>query len=211
MAIALSTRLLTVPFSFLFPLMGLLLATPALADAAKLAEACAECHGKNGASTEPEVPVISGLSEGYIVENMKAYRDKKRACPDVKYPAGPKKGQASDMCKIAKDLSDADVKAVAQHFAAHKFVAAKQQFDSARAKQGEKVHELNCEKCHSEGGRVSDEDSGILAGQWKPYLVHTFKEFKDGKRAMPKKMKPKMEKLKPADVEALIEYYASQQ
>lgn len=194
------------------PFLMVLLAAPAwAADVAKLADACAECHGKNGASTEPEVPIIGGLSEGYIVENMKAYRNEKRACPEVKYPAGAKKGQATDMCKIAKEVNEEDTKAVAQHFAAQKFVPAKQPFDAAKAKKGEKLHELHCDKCHSEGGKVSDEDSGILAGQWKPYLEHTFKEFQDGKRAMPKKMKPKMDKLKAADVEALIEYYASQQ
>lgn len=196
----------------LTPLFALLLAQQTwAADAAKLAEGCADCHGKNGHSTEPEMPIIGGLSEGYIVENMKKYSDKKRACPEVKYPTGPKKGQATDMCKIAKELSDADTKASAQHFAAQKFVPAKQPFDAALAKKGEKLHERNCEKCHTEGGKVSDEDSGILAGQWKPYLEHTFKEYKDGQRAMPKKMKPKMEKLKADDIAALIEYYASQQ
>lgn len=197
--------------TLLLPAFLLSLTAPVMADGAKLAEACANCHGKNGASTEPEMPVIGGLSEGYIVENMAAYKEKKRACPEVKYPAGAKKGQATDMCHIAKELSDADTKAVAQHFAAQKFVAAKQSFDAAKAQKGQKVHDTHCEKCHSEGGKVSDEDSGILAGQWKPYLEHTFKEFKDGKRAMPKKMKPKMEKLSAGDVEALVNYYASQQ
>lgn len=194
-----------------FPLLSLLLASPVLADGAKLAEACADCHGKSGASTDPEMPIIGGLSEGYIIENMAKYKENKRACPEVKYPTGAKKGQATDMCRIAKELNAADNKAVAQHFAAQKFVPAKQAFDAAKAKKGEKLHERNCEKCHTEGGKVSDEDSGILAGQWKPYLEHTFKEYKDGKRAMPKKMKPKMEKLKQDDIAALIEYYVSQQ
>jgi sulfide dehydrogenase cytochrome subunit len=197
--------------SLLSPIFPLLLAVPAHADAAKIAEACANCHGKNGASTEPEMPIIGGISEGYIVENMTKYKNKERACPEVKYPAGPKKGEATDMCRIAKEVGDDDIKAVAKHFASHKFVAAKQAFDADKAAKGKKVHETNCEKCHSEGGKVSDEDSGILAGQWKPYLEHTFKEFKDGKRAMPKKMKPKMEKLSAGDVEALVNYYASQQ
>jgi sulfide dehydrogenase cytochrome subunit len=180
------------------------------ADAGKLAEGCAACHGKEGVSAEAEVPTIAGFSAQYIIDNMDAYRNKDRTCVEVKYPAGPKKGQTTDMCRIAKEVSDADAAALGKHYAGKKFVRAQQPFDAAKASKGKKLHERSCEKCHSEGGSLAEEDAGILAGQRQKYLEHTFKEFTDGKRVMPKKMKPKIEKLSPADVDALVHFYVSQ-
>jgi len=179
------------------------------ADVTKLVEECVECHGKDGASTESEVPIIGGYSAQYIIDSMTAYQGKERPCPEAKYRSGKKKGQKTDMCKEAKELSAEDVKAVAKYFAGKKFVRAKQKFDPAKAKQGEKIHDANCKKCHEDGGSSPGDDAGILAGQWMPYLEHSFKEYSSGKRPQPKKMKPKMDKLNSADTEALIHYYGS--
>jgi sulfide dehydrogenase cytochrome subunit len=191
-------------------LFGLSLATGAwAADLNKLVENCANCHGKDGASTESDVPIIGGYSEPFISDSLTAYQKKERPCPETKYRGGDKKGQKTDMCQVAKDLSEADIKQVAQHFAGKKFVRAQQKFDPALAKKGKEIHERSCEKCHSEGGSVASDDAGITAGQWMPYLREQFKEFKTGKRPMAKKMKPKMDKLEPADIEALINYYGS--
>ena len=70
---------------------------------------------------------------------------------------------------------------------------------------------LSCEKCHSKGGAAADDDAGILAGQWTPYLKAQLADMLGGKRVPPEKMKPKIDALKPADVDALLGYYASQQ
>lgn len=179
------------------------------ADVNKLLENCANCHGKDGASTESDVPIIGGFSAPYIIDSMAAYKKKGRPCPETKYRSGDKKGQKTDMCHIAKDLGDADVKQLAQHFAGKKFVRAQQKFDPALAKKGKELHDRRCEKCHSEGGSLASDDGGILAGQWMPYLEESFKEYSTGKRPMPEKMKPKMEKLDKADYDALVHYYGS--
>jgi sulfide dehydrogenase cytochrome subunit len=42
-----------------------------------------------------------------------------------------------------------------------------------------------------------------------PVIRQQFKEFSAGLRPMDKKMKPKYEKLTPADLEALVNYYGS--
>ena len=181
------------------------------ADVGKLAEQCADCHGKDGASTDSDVPIIGGISQQYMIDSMTAYKSKERPCVEEEYHKGPKKGQKTDMCRIAKDLSDADVKALAKHFAGKKFVRAKQPFDAAKAKKGKELHADLCDKCHVDGGSSPEDDAGILAGQHKAYLDLTFKQYAEGKRPMPKKMKPKMEKLSPADTEALVQYYISQQ
>ncbi len=39
---------------------------------------CSYCHGQQGASTNPLYPPLKGQMPGYIFEQMKAYRDKKR-------------------------------------------------------------------------------------------------------------------------------------
>lgn len=179
------------------------------ADVNQLAENCATCHGKDGASHNSDIPTIGGFSATYIDGSLTAYQNKERPCPEAKYVDGPKKGQTTDMCKLAKELSAADIKQVGGYFAGKKFVRAKQKFDAALAAEGKKIHADHCEKCHTEGGSVADDDSGILAGQWMPYVAEAFKEFDSGKRPMDKKMKPKYEKLDKAKKEALLNYYAS--
>ena len=192
-------------------LFGLGLATGvAAADVGKLVEDCANCHGKDGASTDKDIPIIGGNSVAYITSTFANYKNKDRPCPEAKYVDGPNKGKPSDMCKIAKELSDGDVKQIAEYFAAKPFVRAKgQTFDAALAKKGDALHEKYCKKCHADGGSLATDDSGMLAGQWTPVLKQQFKEFSEGTRPMEKKMKAKYEKLEPADIEALIHYYAS--
>ena len=180
------------------------------ADVNKLVETCANCHGKGGASTEPEVPIIGGYSTEFLVNNLKAYKNQERACPETEYKSGSKKGTKTDMCKMVKDLKDDDIKQIAQYYSKQKFVRAKQQkFDAALAAKGKEVHEIYCEKCHSEGGTVAKDEAGLPAGQWMPYLKHAFEEFNNGKRPITKKMKAKMDELEPADIDALINYYGS--
>jgi sulfide dehydrogenase cytochrome subunit len=178
-------------------------------DVNTLVKVCADCHGKGGASTEPEVPIIGGYSVEFLVNNLKAYKTQDRDCPDTKFRAGSNKGKKTNMCNMVKDLNDSDVNKVAQYFSKQKFVRAKQKFDPALAAKGKEVHNIYCEKCHSEGGTVADDEAGLPAGQWMPYLRQAFEEFNTGKRPTPKKMKRKMDELEPADIEALINYYAS--
>jgi len=194
-------------------LLGLTLVTGSVwaADAGKLAEGCANCHGKDGASSESEVPTIAGFSVAYLDESLTRYKNKERHCPETKYHSGEKKGQKTDMCAIAKVLSAADIKQLAQHYAGKKFVRAKQSFDPALAKKGAVLHERSCEKCHADNGSSPKDDSGILAGQWMPYLQEALADFKAGKRPIDKKMKPKIEKLDKADFDALVHYYGSLQ
>lgn len=192
-------------------LLGLGLATGVLAaDVNKLVEDCANCHGKDGASTDKDIPIIGGNSAAYITSTFANYKNKDRPCPEVKYLEGPDKGKTSDMCKIAREFSDADVKLIAEHFAAKPFVRARgQTVDAALAKKGEAIHEKSCKKCHADGGSVASDDSGMLAGQWIPVIRQQMKEFAEGTRPMEKKMKAKFEKLEPADYEALVNYYGS--
>lgn len=192
-------------------LFGLTVASGAAADASKLAEGCASCHGKDGANAESDVPNISGFSAKYFAITMEHYKKKERPCVETKIRSGDKKGTTSDMCQVVKDLSDDDIKQVAEHFAGKKFVRTAQKFDAALAAKGKSVHDKSCEKCHSEAASKADDDAGILAGQKMHYLKEQTEFFLAGKRPMHKKMKPKLEALSKDEVEAVINYYGSLQ
>jgi len=180
------------------------------ADLSKLTETCGNCHGKDGDSTDSKIPIIGGMSAEYLKGQLVAYTKKDRPCPETEIKAGPKKGSKTDMCQVVKDLSDSDIKDLAQYYAGKKFVRAKQKFDAALAAKGKEIHSANCEKCHSNSGSVASDDAGILAGQWMPYLDETFKEYKSDKRPQSEKdMRHKIEKLDQAGVDALVNYYGS--
>jgi sulfide dehydrogenase cytochrome subunit len=181
------------------------------ADPPAVMEQCAQCHGRNGASTDPHIPIIGGYSAKYIVESIKNIRNKMRPCAEVTIPSGPKKGQKSDMCKVAADLKDSDAEAAAKYLAAQKFVRAGQTFDAAKAEKGVAVYKLRCEKCHEENGSSAEEDNGILAGQWMPYLRDQIANFRSGKRQIDDKMKLRLERVSKDDEEALYHFFASQQ
>jgi sulfide dehydrogenase cytochrome subunit len=174
-----------------------------------LLKTCSYCHGKDGASTDSEVPIIGGYSVEFLVNNIKAYRDHDRDCPDTKYRSGPDKGKTTSMCQIAKDLKDNDMRQIAVHLAKQKFVRAKQPFDAALAAKGKEIHEMYCEKCHSEGATQAKDDAGMMAGQWIPYLSQAMDEFVAGKRPIPQKMKAKLDEVTPEDIKALVQFYGS--
>ena len=178
-------------------------------DLGALIQPCEDCHGKDGASQESKIPIIGGMSAAYQGDSLAAYRDKSRPCEDIKYPTGAHKGETANMCDIAGKVSEEDAAKIAEHYAATPFVRAVQTFDAALAKRGKGIHALECRKCHEDGGTSPDDDAGFLGGQWMPYLEEQFKEYAAGKRAMPEKMQPKMDKLSDDDIKALIQYYGS--
>jgi sulfide dehydrogenase cytochrome subunit len=178
-------------------------------DVEEIVESCAACHGPKGVSSHPEVPTIAGYSEYYMSDSLLAYKEEERPCPETEYLSGDDKGEKTTMCKVADDLDEDEIEEVAKYYADQEFVRADQEFDAALAEKGKKIHEENCEKCHSEAGSLPSDDSGILAGQWMPYLKQTFSEFTSGERPMTKKMKVKFEKLDESQKEALLNYYGS--
>ncbi len=171
------------------------------ASAQALSDTCAGCHGTDGASGGPGTPTIGGLSKAYFVELMKGFKS-----GDI---------PGTIMGRIAKGYSDEEIEKIASHFSGLKFVPAKQAFDAAKAKKGAKTHEKYCEKCHSDGGTNTEDDTGRLAGQWTHYLQSTMADFISGKRDMTRKMKKRVMKLHKkggdAAFDELMNYYASQQ
>lgn len=168
---------------------------------AMLANTCAGCHGTDGASSGPAIPTIAGLSNDYFVEIMKGYAG--GTVP------------ATVMDRIAQGYTEDEIKQLAKFYVAKPFVKAKQDFDPKLVKEGGKLHDKYCEKCHAEGGQSAEDDAGVMAGQWTPYLMYQFDDFNAGHREAPKKMNKKMKDMMSKEgksaLDALISYYASQQ
>ena len=182
------------------------------AEVANITIDCNGCHGTDGVSADSDVPSIAGISPFILEEYMFEYRDDARACRESKYRSGDLERPATDMCVVAKNLSEDDVAAIAEHYGSKIFVPAKQEFDAEKAVAGQKVHKKLCRKCHSDGGSYADDDASILAGQWMPYLEQALADQISGDRTMlDEKMREKTDQLNDKDAEALIHYYGSQQ
>lgn len=172
-----------------------------LPSATMLAITCAGCHGTNGSSVGPASPTIAGISSDYFIETMEAYQSGERP--------------ATIMGRIAKGYNKEEIALMANYFSKQPFIRLPQKFDPKAAKLGNKLHKKYCEKCHEDGGRSSEDDAGILAGQWQAYMRFNMEDFTSGKRPMEKKMKKRMKKLDKAHgqtgIDALLHFYASQQ
>lgn len=170
------------------------------ADGQMLANTCSGCHGTAGVSSGPAAPSIAGFDEEYFVEVMQGFASGEVA--------------STIMGRIASGYSEEELQKMAAVFGANKSVPAKQDYDKAQVKNGAKLHEHFCEKCHEDGG-ASGEDAAPLAGQWTPYLKWSLEDFQAGTREAPKKMAKKMEQMHERygqdAVHALLSYYASQQ
>jgi sulfide dehydrogenase cytochrome subunit len=177
------------------------------ADGAALAEKCERCHGKNGNSEKDQVPNIAGFSSAYFVSTMEDYQKGDRPGKEFETEGHEK----TDMNAIAKKFSKEELEALGEFFAKHTFQAHEQETDPKLVKKGKKLYKKRkCKKCHTENGSEADDDAGILAGQWMPYLQSQFDQFKEGKRTQPKKMKKRFDKLEEGDIPALIHFFASQ-
>ena len=164
--------------------------------ASMLADTCAGCHGTDGSSMGPAIPNIAGMSAEYFNTVMQEYAE------DERY--------STIMGRIARGYTKEEIAAMADHFAGLKYMSTNQKLDAAKVAAGGDLYKKNCGKCHDEMGALADDDSGILASQWLPYLQYSMEDFQADKRSMPKKMKKKVEKLSAAEIEALLQFFASQ-
>ncbi len=180
---------------------GLLLTTlsaPQELAADALIDSCNHCHD----GIKKDIPIIDGVSSYALEASMLAYIEGLRK-------ARPYEGE--DMKSIVQKLSEAEFKKLLQHYASQTFTPVKQPFDTQLAAKGKALHESYCERCHTEGGSLAEDDSGILAGQWKGYLIEEIMHYKNGTREGDKKMVSTIKTLSDEHIQALAEYYASQQ
>ena len=182
---------------------GLVLCGAAVAatpSAQMLADTCAGCHGTDGASQGPATPTIAGISHDYFLDTMKAFKSGDRP--------------STVMNRIAKGYTEEELAEMAKYFSEMDFVPVEQSYEVDKAKRGFLLHDKACKKCHADGGRSKEDDSGILAGQWQQYLEYSVKDFRSGARLAPKKMRKAVDYVErhypDKGFERLLHFYASQ-
>lgn len=161
-----------------------------------LSNACAGCHGTNGASAGPSMPSIAGQNKVAFVEAMKLFRSGERP--------------STVMGRLAKGYSDADFEAMAEYFAKQKpHRPLQKEVDKKLVAKGKAVYDQACKRCHLENGKEFEENQPVVAGQWLKYLQIQTAAFQDGSRKISDKKKEKVEKLTAEQWEAMAHYYAS--
>jgi cytochrome c553 len=151
---------------------GALSALPAAAgmeEGRQKAAACAPCHGADGNSTVPLFPSIAGQPRQFIEMSLIMFREGRRINEAMK--------------PLVDKMSNADVRDLAQYFAAQKMAPPAQQPGADVAARGREITEKNnCVQCH--GPRLTGQQHiPRLAGQHREYLLQQLKGFKAGKRA----------------------------
>ena len=134
----------------------------------KTIETCATCHGKNGRSISPTFPNLAAHTKPYLVAQLSAFRDQKRADPDAQ----------AYMWGMASQLTDSTIDSLADYFSAQPPIPpASHPANPALVAQGKKLFDEGvpangvpaCASCH---GATA---AGLtvfprLAGQHAPYL-----------------------------------------
>jgi cytochrome c553 len=120
-------------------------ATTYAADFDALITDCNDCHGKDGISTDDDIPIIAGQSYVVLEDALIAFADEDKPCKESEYRHGDTTREVVTMCEIAGKLSDDDIAALSDHYAGLPFIMTRQPFDQALVGRGATVHERNCE------------------------------------------------------------------
>jgi cytochrome c553 len=132
------------------------------------ATVCFTCHGPNGNSTNPDYPILAGQSWRYIFIELKDFKEKRRSDPHVP--------------PMVENLSQDDMVALGNFFAAQKQLPIQIQVDPAKVEAGRKTADtVLCPMCHL-GGFVGQNEIPRVAGQWPQYIKKQLEDFKAKRR-----------------------------
>ncbi len=143
------------------------------------------------------MPIIAGQSLQYLGRSMRLYKSGERP--------------STIMGRLTKGYSDDELDAMAAFFASQPWMSPDQEIDPGLAEQGREIHVQQCEVCHSNSGRYSDDKTPRLAGQWRHYLEIVMEEYWRPERKMPHLfMSIVISRLHTNDIKALAHFYAGQ-
>ena len=139
-----------------------------VAAASEKAQVCAACHGPEGNSTNPQYPILAGQSWRYIYIELKDFKEGRRSDPQ--------------MSPIAASLSQKDMIALGNYYAAQKPKPISFPVDGAKVEAGRKTSDaVLCPMCHL-GGFVGQNEIPRVAGQWPDYVKKQLQDFKAKRR-----------------------------
>src|SRR5262245_13977893 len=130
---------------------------------------CEACHGKDGHSQDPKIPHIGGQPKLAVMYQLFFYREGQR--------------KSEEMNLIAKELTDAELTAIAEHVAQlPPPPPLAEAVDEARYKRGAALAvQRLCASCHNAdySGR---QQMPRLAGQHEAYTVKALQDYRTGAR-----------------------------
>ncbi len=167
-----------------------------LAAAREKAQVCVACHGPDGNSQNPDYPILAGQSWRYIYIELRDFKEGRRSDPQ--------------MSPMAATLSQEDMIALGNFFAAQKPAPIKFQADGAKVEAGRKTSDaVLCPMCHL-GGFVGQNEIPRVAGQYPQYVKKQLQDFKARRRTNDVgNMTSVAGTLSDADIENLSQYIAS--
>jgi cytochrome c553 len=162
------------------------------------AQACVACHGADGNSPIPMFPSIAGQPRQFIEMSLIMFREGRRINEAMK--------------PLVDKMSNADVRDLAQFFAAQKMASPAAQPAVDVVARGMAITESNnCVQCHR-AALTGQQHIPRLAGQHKDYLLAQLKGFKAGTRAdFDGTMTSAAQALQPQDLELVADYLSTLQ
>jgi cytochrome c553 len=159
------------------------------------AQVCFACHGPQGASTNPQYPVIAGQHQYYLYLQLKDFKAGRRDNPEMK--------------PIMESLSSDDFMPLAEYFSQQRWPSLSFDVDPAKVAAGETAAGSGeCPQCHL-GGFNGTSAVPRLAGQQLEYLQKTMLDFKSKARNNQPAMSALMGAFSDEDIAALAQYIAS--
>ncbi|HSX93067.1 MAG TPA: c-type cytochrome, partial [Hydrogenophaga sp.] len=158
--------------------------------------ACAACHGTGGAPAPlANTPTLAGQPLLFLENQLVMIREGLRDIPAMK--------------GLLDGVSDADLSAMAKHFAQQTIRPQAGARDAALFARGQQVADGNrCASCHLPG-YAGREQMPRLAGQREDYLLHSMRQFLNGQATgRDTIMAASLHGLKDEDLKALAHYLA---
>ncbi|MCH8038411.1 MAG: hypothetical protein IIC53_14990 [Proteobacteria bacterium] len=157
-------------------------------------ETCTVCHGENGASSQPEFPILAGQHLYYLYVQMKDFKAERRVSPV--------------MIEFVSILTKEEMLSIAKFFSEQEWPNIGYRADPARARKGEAAANFGqCVQCHL-GGYEGSSGTPRLAGQHLAYLEKTMLDFKSKARANSAAKSSLMETYSAEDIERMAEFLA---
>ena len=157
-------------------------------------EECTACHGENGASDNPEFPILAGQHLYYTYVQLRDFK------------AGRRNNQIME--EIAKGLEKAEMLLLAQFFSEQAWPNIAHKPDPAVAAQGVTAADSGlCVGCHL-GDYTGSSRIPRISGQHPEYLKKTMFDFKEKVRTNSPAISTLLASFSDEDIEAMAEFLA---
>ncbi len=128
------------------------------------AQACFACHGPNGASTQPLIPILAGQTARYLYLQLKDFKEGRRTDPQ--------------MSPMVTTLEKEDMLALATFFSEQPVPSNGFSADQAKAAKGKDLGDATlCTMCH-QGAYQGQNEIPRVAGQHYDYVKKQLTDFR---------------------------------